>query len=311
VSQQFVRRRGFTLVELLVVLTILAVLIAMSAAGILLVRRSAMQASRANDLRQVGLAWSQYNVDNKGKFVPGFLSPQMQRNLDMAVAYPDHTPIPPSPSFDGTLPNIGGPWTWRLVHYLANDLTPLVLPSERDILPITEFDLYGEQIAYHPSVAYNGWYVGGHWTVSSDGRRPLLSFKRARLQDRKVDNLVAESLGRMAHPSHVIVFMPGVRVDQPGLYSSKAGEATSWFEVTPPTLADVPQWQRIAVDTVETLVPDAAVPALDGSHEAPVFHADGSIEMVPLTELSHQDRWIDAARQVEDIPAREFTHEAE
>ncbi len=306
-----INRRAYTLVELMVVLVIIGILLAMAAGGLMLARRAAMQASQSNNLRQLGLAWMQYNTTSRGRFVPGWVSPNAQRDLRMVLAYPDMTLIPPAPSFSEDEANIAGPWTWRLVPYLGSDLSILIDPDEQDLLPILDYEQFGEQIAYEPAFAYNGWYVGGHYTVPQDAGRAILSFSSARLGDRTEVNLVAESIGRMKHPSSTVVFLPGGKLTEPGSYSLANPHMQMWFEATPPYLADQQMWSVVSPDDVDSFEPDIGVPRLGHGMDTPIFHADGSIGTESLNTLRRQNLWIDSARVVEEIPAEEFTHEAE
>jgi prepilin-type N-terminal cleavage/methylation domain-containing protein len=304
-------RRGYTLIELMVVLAIIGALLAMAGGGLIFARRAAIQITQSNNLRQLGLAWVQYNTGSQGRYVPGWISPQAQRDQRMVLAYPDSTIIPPAPFFPEDEPNIAGPWTWRLIPYLNNDIATIISPHDKDLLPILDYEQYGEQIAFHPAFSYNGWYVGGHLTVPPDAGRTVMSFSAARLGDRTRDNLVAETLGRMKNPSKIIVFMPGAIMAEPGVHMIADATAPSWFEVTPPFLADQEMWRVATPDDVNTFAENVAVPRLGHGMDLPVFHADGSINTHALNTLKNQDMWIDAARVVEGIPASEFTHEAE
>ena len=174
------RRRAFSLIELVIVLAIIGVLIAMSATGLMYLKRHAGHTSRANDLRQIGLAWKQYSVDSRDRFVPGWVSREAQEHLRLVLTYPDGDIIPPAPTFEEDLPDIAAPWTWRLAPHIGSDLVPLLDQATRSELPIVDYAAYGEQIAYQPAFAYNGWYVGGHYDVSAATGRPRLEFVRAR-----------------------------------------------------------------------------------------------------------------------------------
>jgi len=64
-------RRAFTLLELLLVVSLIGLLIAVLVPGLASARRAARRVQCAANLRQVGLGWTIYAQENNGTIVPG------------------------------------------------------------------------------------------------------------------------------------------------------------------------------------------------------------------------------------------------
>src|SRR5688572_26206612 len=80
--------RGFSLVELLVVMAIIGLLIALLIPAVQAAREASRRTVCKNNLKQMGLAL-QLHVDNRGHFPAGYL-----RNVQPAAAAPAPAPAP-------------------------------------------------------------------------------------------------------------------------------------------------------------------------------------------------------------------------
>jgi prepilin-type N-terminal cleavage/methylation domain-containing protein/prepilin-type processing-associated H-X9-DG protein len=84
------RRRGFTLVELLVVMGLIAMLMSLLFPVAGKMRAAANSTACLSNLRQMGMAWTLYTTDNRGKLIP----------------YAWHTPTTPEVSWNGYWPGV-------------------------------------------------------------------------------------------------------------------------------------------------------------------------------------------------------------
>ena len=193
------RRNGFTIIEILVVVGIIAVLV-----GILLPALSgAQKRSRKNTelsfLRQVGMAWLMYANNYDDSAMPGYLEQGVQELW--AVDW--------ETTFRKTITNplVSGPYTWRLMPFL--DFNPDVLQFHDDSreLDLSQ-DEHVEFFARHPAFGYNGYYIGGWWREVTIGGTTVAkaAFHDAIDGDGGPANVVATRVTQIRRPTEVLTF---------------------------------------------------------------------------------------------------------
>jgi prepilin-type N-terminal cleavage/methylation domain-containing protein len=269
-----IRHRGFSLVELLVVIAVIAMLIAIvvGAAGSL--RESSLQVSEMASARSLGQAWQGYAIDNKGAVLPGYHFD----GFEATDAY--GTAIEP----EGTEQFVYVKrWPWRLASYLGSDLHALytdVKDYRLDQLSGEERNDLLYQVSALPSFGMNSVYVGGDENFGgfSDIFRQTFG------------NFYVQRLSTVKDPGKLVVFSTA-RGNNGVPGAEDASVVEGFFRVLPPAWSQ-PIWSN------EYDEDDAAsagnISARHGDEVISVA-VDGRVSVDSVDELRDMRRWSNAA----------------
>ncbi|MFM7134750.1 MAG: type II secretion system protein [Planctomycetota bacterium] len=225
-------RRGFTIVELLVVISIIAILIALVSVGLSQAGKSARQTQFLSNLKQIGTAWTQYANQNDEKPMYGYVDDGVQDAFRIRAKDQAGNNLPQE--FVRTYP-------FRLLPFLNNDRSLMYdyLPDYEDLGNIPN-----DVIANNPAFGYNANYVGGWWTTQAGA--PKMRFSNTgyfRSPGNLVPRLevVVRSLGQVQRPSELIIFASSVSADVGFIKSSNENiPGSAW--VVPHRMGQTDYW---------------------------------------------------------------------
>jgi prepilin-type N-terminal cleavage/methylation domain-containing protein len=141
-------RAGFTLVELLVVITIIAILASLLLPALAKGKQRAKQVSELNASRQLMIGWQLYADDNEDQVLPGYTS--------QTEAFDDQGNALGSPIRDR--------YPWRLAPALANNFRSIYVNDSRRFLDEAEAMSHADYVyraSLYPSLGYNSVFLGG------------------------------------------------------------------------------------------------------------------------------------------------------
>jgi len=269
---------GFTLVELLVVISIIAILLAILLPALGGARRTAFATQDLSRVRQLMQAYLTYAEDRSGEVLPGYL--------------PSSGPDAPMGVTDDQGRAVLGPaaqrYPWRLLPSADYDLS-LLYPVE-EIERVREESSYTYQVSIRPRFGLNQTFVGG----SSEGPAgfafpdPAQARVRAAVSSRWGSGWFVRRLSDAPRPSKLITFTNGyiasTLLDEP-LEGS--------YKIEPPQVIDRVWKSEPASPEDPSGLQGNVFLAHDGKTAAALL--DGHVELLSWDQLQDMRRWAPRA----------------
>ncbi|GHB94837.1 type II secretion system protein [Cerasicoccus arenae] len=256
---------GFTLIEVLVSVSIIGVLSAITVAAVGTVRESAYRSSDIAAARQLAAAYLLYPQDHNGKLLPSVPSDD-DRQMTTVM---DHRG---NPIYQGA---ISDRYVFRLLPYSGG--IDLFFPgrSQEHLAEIRDNDLY--KISMYPSFGLNSSFVGGDY--STDGRHSV----------GKNPHYAITMMSQCIQPSDQIVFVSALST--PAQAETEAPYAGKFYVYGPN------EWSgSYKEDTPKNM----GNIHLRYANQAVVAHLDGSVALLNSEELKDMRRWSNQARDRND-----------
>lgn len=276
------RSVGFTLVELLVVVAVIAILVGFLFVAFRAARSGSQRAGSLSSLRALAQAHSTYAAEHRGRLVPGFVNVNLQQSLGIDVDLSDGYSVPAEAAET---------WVWRISPYLDHAWRTCFAESEAGELS-RYTSLYEArdlvEISERPSFGLNGIFVGGDSDNGGGAIVALSPFNTA-----GNPTIAATRMSEIRSPATLVLFAPTRRATGAG-----PADDVSWYELRAPFLTDR-QWETltdakgsasvIASRGVDGTV--AGVPGLrSGERTVPIGFADGSASMADIDTLANDMR---------------------
>ncbi len=232
-------KRAFTLLELLVSISLIMLLVGFVAISLRGVRASASRAESLSALRQMTLAYAAYSADHSQRLMPGYLDDTVLNQLGITARLPGR----PFPEPDSSIvdPADAQSYVWRLAPYVDNTwqtfyvdlrdpglLSRLQGKYDDRLSPV--FGPAGDPdtggISERPAFGMNSIFVGGDTTHGGSAVTPFHPWNTA-----GNDSIAATRLSQVKNPSRLILFAPATEVG--------GDDADGGFcELRPPFLPD-------------------------------------------------------------------------
>jgi len=263
-------RAGFTIVEMLVIIGIIALLIAILLPALAAGRARAEKTDEINKIRQFHLAWVMYSNSHDDAALPGYIDEETQLLWDVVYRYPDKTDIPAQ---------FAAPYTWRIFRYLEfSDKMVHGHLDEADPNVIAE----ANEIAYEPAFGYNAIYIGGWYELDPGDTIALPMFN--------ADRVVAKSTAQVQQNNRMVLFCSS-SVQPVGIYRKWDRTTPGSHYAVPPIVGTEQRWLsglNGAVASAASTTGPAVAQAESASGGAPID--PGTVQVVddsttPVTSI--------------------------
>jgi prepilin-type N-terminal cleavage/methylation domain-containing protein len=175
-------RRGFTLLELLVTVAIIAILATLIFSAVASARRAGATAREVNAARQLIAGYLRATTDRNGEFLIGYAVHE--------GATDDRGKEVPNPAC--------GRYPWRLAPYLDYRMEGIMLVNEQaKLTKLTDHDDFVYRASASPSFGINATFVGGNERTGLIPSPGTLRY---------YGNFVATRLSHVEQPAKLIVF---------------------------------------------------------------------------------------------------------
>ncbi len=263
------KRKGFTLIEMLVVISIITLLSSLMIPGISKLRQKAGQVREQSAGRSLAQAYMLYSTEKLGRYLPGYA------DVDAEDAEGNEIPHP-----------MNARYPWRLAPYLNYNINGVYLlyPPKSSISDENN-ESYQYRVSVYPALGMNLFYVGGDESgASGQGLKPIPSHEEI------FGKFCVTNVGQAVSPSNLILFASSQHEDQ--------GEnAPGFHKVTSPNFTQ-PQWGSSWNPKANPS--EFGFVDLRWDDRAVTVMLDGSVRMMDESELRDMRHWSNLAAQAND-----------